>query len=54
VHKVCRRARFGTHDLVNLIKPAERRYREDDDYIEVLASVSVFEMKRTKAENSPS
>lgn len=54
VHKICRRARFGTHDLVNLIKPAERQYREDADYIEIISSVNIFEMKRIKAENPPS
>lgn len=51
VHKACRKARVGTHNLANLIRASERSYRADADYIEFVSSVNIFEMKRTKAEN---
>ncbi len=44
VHRACRKARVGTHQLENLIKPKERRYGKKTGMIQVVTSVSIGEV----------
>lgn len=44
VHRICRRARPGTHNLENLIKPADRSYGVETGRVMVAPTVTVFEV----------
>lgn len=44
VHRKCRRARRGTHQLENLINPNQREYDRVTGYVNVVTSVSIAEV----------
>jgi hypothetical protein len=44
VHRSCRRARKGTHQLTNLIWPADRSYGQKTGYVCIVDSVSIHEV----------
>lgn len=46
VHRTCRRARRGTHQLQNLISPAEREYGKLTGIVNVVSTVSIFDAPR--------
>lgn len=46
VHKLCRRARPGSHALVNLIQPRERDYGTETGRVHVAHSVTISEVPR--------
>lgn len=43
VHKLCKRARPGSHNLQNLIRPADRSYGVETGRACVVTTVNVFE-----------
>lgn len=51
-HVVCRRAVLGGHQLKNLISNDERSYDDDGEYIDVISSLSVFEVRRDRVGDS--
>lgn len=46
IHRKCRRARRGTHQLENLVHPSDRDYSSDVGFVNVVTSVSIADIPR--------
>lgn len=44
VHRICKKPRRGTHNLVNLLKPHDRRWSGPLGYDAAVSEISIFEL----------
>jgi hypothetical protein len=41
IHRNCRKARLGSHSLINLITPKSRKYAKESGYVHMVDSITV-------------